>query len=140
MTIEASKVIIKNGEIIKNLYDNFSVLNIPAVLKSMDPNITWTEAEGFMYAGTYVGPDSILENVFKRLAEEWQEYEAKPAKIVDGGNTVVALGTYSGKYLRTGKSMNAPFAHVWTFNKGRITSFVQHTDTLVIARQLGLVQ
>ena len=140
MTSETSKVLIKNGEIIKTLYDNFKAVNIPAVLEQMDPEMSWTEAEGYIYGGTYVGADAILENVFKKLAVEWEGFKAEPEKIVDGRDTVVAIGRYSGKYLKTGKSIDVPFAHVWTFNKGRITSFVQHTDTLVIARQLGLIQ
>ena len=140
MTAETSKVIIKNGAIIKTLYENFVAANIPAVLEQMDPEMSWTEAEGYLYAGTYIGSDAILENVFKPMSVEWEGFKAEPHKIVDGGDTVVALGTYSGKYLKTGKNMNVPFAHVWTFRKGRITSFVQHTDTLVIARQLGLIQ
>ncbi|MFL6373763.1 MAG: nuclear transport factor 2 family protein [Pyrinomonadaceae bacterium] len=138
MAAENPKLIIKNGEIIKNLYENVATLNIPAVLNSMDPNISWTEAEGYMYGGTYVGPEAILENVFKRLTEEWEDFRAEPERIVDGGNTVVALGTYSGKYLKTGRSMTAPFAHVWRFKNQRISEFVQYTDTLVIARMLGL--
>jgi ketosteroid isomerase-like protein len=140
MTSETSKVLIKNGEIIKTLYDNFKAVNIPAVLEQMDPEMSWTEAEGYIYGGTYVGADAILENVFKKLSVEWEDFRAEPEKIVDGRDTVVAIGRYSGKYLKTGKSINVPFAHVWTFNKGRITSFVQHTDTLVVARQLGLIQ
>ncbi len=140
MTSETSKVLIKNGEIIKTLYDNFKAVNIPAVLEQMDPEMSWTEAEGYIYGGTYVGADAILENVFKKLAVEWEGFKAEPEKIVDGRDTVVAIGRYSGKYLKTGKSIDVPFAHVWTFNKGRITSFVQHTDTLVVARQLGLIQ
>src|SRR4051812_15570290 len=102
-------MIIKNGEIIKSLYENFATLKIPAVLSTFDPQVSWTEAEGFMYGGTYVGPDAILENVFKRLGEEWEGFNAAPEKIVDGGNTVVAFGMYSGKYLKTGKSMAVPF-------------------------------
>ena len=140
MTSETSKVLIKNGEIIKTLYDNFKAVNIPAVLEQMDPEMSWTEAEGYIYGGTYVGADAILENVFKKLATEWEGFMATPDKIVDGRDTVVAIGRYSGKYLKTGKTVDVPFAHVWTFNKGRITSFVQHTDTLVVARQLGLIQ
>jgi ketosteroid isomerase-like protein len=87
-----------------------------------------------------VGTDAILENVFKRLSVEWDSFKATREKIVDGRDTVVAIGRYSGKYLKTGKSSDVPFAHVWTFSKGRITSFVQHTVTLVVARQLGLIQ
>ena len=104
MTSETSKVLIKNGEIIKTLYDNFKAVNIPAVLEQMDPEMSWTEAEGYIYGGTYVGADAILENVFKKLASEWEEFKAEPEKIVDGRDTVVAIGRYSGKYLKTGKS------------------------------------
>ena len=131
-------MIIRNGEIIKSLYDNFAALNIPGVLGAMDPNITWTEAEGFLYGGTYVGPNAILENVFMKFATEWEGFAAIPHTIVDGGDTVVALGTYSGKYLKTGKNMIAPFAHAWTFENGKIVKFVQYTDTLIVARDLGL--
>ena len=37
-----------NGEIIKGLYDDFAIGNIPGVLGAMDANISWTEDEGFM--------------------------------------------------------------------------------------------
>lgn len=49
-----------NGEIIKGLYDDFATGNIPSVLGTMDENISWTEAEGFMYGGTYTGRTAFL--------------------------------------------------------------------------------
>ena len=127
-----------NGEIIKGLYDDFAKGNVPGVLGAMDANISWTEAEGFMYGGTYVGPNAILGGVFMKLATEWEGFSAVPHQIVDGGESVVALGNYSGKYLKTGKGVTVPFAHAWTFENGKIVKFVQYTDTLVIARELGL--
>ncbi|CAN5463086.1 nuclear transport factor 2 family protein [soil metagenome] len=127
-----------NGAIIQGLYDAFATGNVPGVLGAMAANISWTEAEGFMYAGTYVGPDAILGGVFMKLVTEWEGFKAVPDQIVDGGDTVVGLGTYSGKYLKTGKSVSVPFAHAWTLSEGKIIKFVQYTDTLVIARDLGL--
>ncbi len=127
-----------NGDIIKGLYDNFASGNVPGVLGAMDANISWTETEGFIYGGTYVGPNAILENVFIKFATEWEGFSAVPHQIVDDGDTVVGLGTYSGKYLKTGKSMTVPFAHAWTFADGKIVKFVQYTDTLVLAKSLGL--
>jgi ketosteroid isomerase-like protein len=127
-----------NGEIIKRLYDDFATGNIPGVLGAMDANIAWTEAEGFVYGGTYIGPNSVLENVFMKLGGEWEGFSAVPDQIVDGGDVIVALGNYGGKYNKTGKSMNVPFAHVYTFSGGKIVKFVQYTDTLVVARDLGL--
>ena len=127
-----------NSEIIKGLYDDFATGNVPGVLGAMDANILWTEAEGFLYGGTYAGPNAILENVFMKLGTEWEGFSAVPHQIVDGGDTVVGLGTYSGKYLKTGKSVTVPFAHAWTLVGGKIVKFVQYTDTLVVARNLGL--
>ena len=127
-----------NGDIIRNLYDDFATGNVPGVLGAMDANISWTEAEGFMYGGTYNGPNGVLENVFMKIATEWEGFAAVPENIVGGGEMVVALGTYSGKYLKTGKSVTVPFAHAWTFADGKIVRFVQYTDTLVVARDLGL--
>lgn len=128
-----------NGEIIKSLYDAFATGNFPGVLGAMGANISWTEAEGFMYGGTYIGSNAILENVFMKLATEWDGFSAIPEQIIDGGgDMVVGLGNYSGKFLKTGKSMTVPFAHAWTLSGGKIVKFVQYTDTLVIAKTLGL--
>lgn len=128
-----------NGEIVKGLYDAFATGNVPAVLGAFDENISWTEAEGFMYGGTYHGPNGVLSGVFMRLATEWEGFAAIPDKIVDGGDgNVVSTGTYSGKFLKTGKSTKVPFAHEWELRDGKIVKFRQHTDTAVIVRDLGL--
>lgn len=128
-----------NGEIIKGLYEAFATGNVPAVLGAFDESIAWTEAAGFMYAGTYEGPNGVLSGVFMRLATEWEGFSAVPIKVVDGGDgNVISTGTYSGKFLKTGKSMSVPFAHEWELLDGKVVKFNQHTDTLVIARDLGL--
>lgn len=127
-----------NGEIIQRLYDDFAIGNVPGVLGAFDENISWTEAEGFMYGGTYAGPNGVLENVFMKIATEWEGFTVVEESIVDGGDMVVALGKYSGKFLKTGRSVTVPFAHAWTLSGGKIVKFVQYTDTLVIARDLGL--
>ena len=57
---------------------------------------------------------------------------------MEGGDEVFGVGSYSGRYLKTGKSVTVPFAHAWTLRDGKIVKFVQYTDTLVVARELGL--
>jgi len=128
-----------NGEIIQGLYDNFATGNVPGVLGAFDENISWTEAEGFMYGGTYTGPNGVLENVFMKIATEWEGFTVSVENIVDGGDMVVALGKYSGKFLQTDKSVTVPFAHAWTLSGGKAVKFVQYTDTLVVAKTLGLL-
>ena len=128
-----------NADIIRGLYDAFAKGDVPGVLGAFDENISWTEAEGFMYGGTYNGPNAVMENVFMKLGTEWEGFAAVPSKVVDGGNgDVISTGTYSGKYLKTGKSISVPFAHSWELSDGKIRKFTQYTDTAVIARDLGL--
>lgn len=128
-----------DSEIIKGVYDSFAAGDVPSVLEAFDANISWTEAEGFMYGGTYNGPNAVLEGVFMRLGTEWEGFAAVPDKIVDGGDgNVISTGTYSGKFLNTGKSVTVPFAHSWELSDGKIKKFDQYTDTAVIVRELGL--
>ena len=125
-----------NGDVIKGLYEAFSRGDIPAVLGTLDENMEWIEADGFPYGGTYVGPQAILEGVFMKLGSEWEGWTAYPEKIIDGGDEVVALGTYKGKYLATGKSISVPYAHAWTLKDGKAVRFQQYTDTLVVSKSL----
>lgn len=125
-----------NSEAIRGIYEAFAIGDIPGVLGALAPDIEWTEAAGFLYGGTYVGPSAVLENVFMKIGTEWEGFSAVPFQLVDGGDTIVALGNYAGKYLKTGKSMSVPFVHVWDFEDGKIVKFVQHTDTLKVAEVL----
>jgi uncharacterized protein len=125
-----------NSDAINGIYECFGKGDIPGVLGALASDIEWTEAAGFPYGGTYVGPNAVLENVFMKIGAEWEGFSAVPFQLVDGGNTIVALGNYSGKYLKTGKSMTVPFVHVWDFENGKIVKFVQHTDTLKVAEVL----
>lgn len=126
-----------NLETVKNLYEAFALGDAPGLLASLDENIVWTEAEGFPYGGTYVGHKAIVKNVLKKLATEWDVYQVVPDEFLDAGNRIVVLGNYSGTYKQTGKSMQrVPFAHVWTFENGKATRFVQYTDTLKVSEAL----
>ncbi len=125
-----------NVEMLGNLYESFAAGDVPAVLQGFDENIEWTEAEGFPYGGTYRGGNAILENVFMRIATEWDGYTVAPDEFLDAGERVVVLGHYSGSYKATGKSMKVPFAHVWTLADGKVKKFVQYTDTLKVSEVL----
>jgi ketosteroid isomerase-like protein len=125
-----------NSEIIRGLYEAFAKGDIPTVLGGLAPDVSWTDAEGFPYGGTYIGPNSVLENVFMKLGSEWEGYSAVPREFVSEGDTVVAIGDYSGKYNATGKSFSAPFVHVWNFQNGKVIRFRQFTDTAIVQKAL----
>ena len=124
-------------QIITSLYDALGRNDATSVLPLLDADIEWTEAEGFPLAGTFHGPQAVIDNVLTRLAEDWQDFRTTPAEFVDGGNTIVALGHYSGTNKATGKSVRAPFAHVWAVREGRATGYVQYTDTWLVQQAMA---
>ena len=121
-----------NSATIQDLYGAFARGDIASVLAKLAPDIRWTEAEGFPYGGTYIGPEAVLNNVFMKLGSEWDGFAAVPNELIAQANTVVALGDYSGTFKATGKSFKAPFVHVWKFDGTSITQFTQHTDTAIV--------
>lgn len=121
---------------VKSLYAGFASGDVGAVLGALDPTIEWTEAEGFPYGGTYVGRDAVLASVFMKLATEWDGFAAVPSEYVCQGDTVVAIGEYSGTFKATGKHFRAPFVHVWRSRGGALVNFRQHTDTAIVQAAL----
>lgn len=123
-------------DLIRDAYDAFNRGDVSTVLDLMDENVSWHEMDGFPYRGTHRGPDGVLENVFEKIGEEWEVWQATPSEYVDGGDTVVVLGEYSATYKKTGKSMRSPFAHVWKMRDGKVHEFRQYTDTVLVQRAL----
>ena len=58
-------------------------------------------------------------------------------QIIDGGDTVVALGRYTATNNSTGKALDSQFAHVWGFRGGKVVRFQQYADTAQFARVTG---
>jgi len=127
---------LSNLDTVKAVYQAFAEADVPSVLGLLSPDIAWTEAEGFPLAGTYHGPNAVLTGVFMRLGTEFVGFAAVPEEFIDGGDTVVALGKYSGTYKATGKSFQADFAHVWKLQDGKAIRFIQYVDTLLVHRAI----
>ena len=121
---------------IKNLYAALARGDMPSVLGAMSASTSWTEPEGNPYAGTYVGPDAVLQGVFMKLGTEWEGFAVVPQEFIAEADTVVTLGEMSGTYKATGKSFKTPFVHVWKFSADGLKSFAGHMDTLVYQRAL----
>ena len=121
----------QNSKTIEALYSAMGRGDIPFMMANFDPRIVWNEAENFVYAdhSPYVGVETLLSGLFARLAGEWDGFAAVPHEIVDGGETVVALGRYGGVYKATGVKVDAQFVHVFWFKDGKIATFQQYTDT-----------
>lgn len=126
-----------NADIVKAHYAASDRGDLAGMLAPLAPDVRWTEARGFPYAGTYVGPEAVRDNVFARIQADWADFRLDVDKVIDGGDTVVGLGTYSGTNRRTGKSFEARVTHVWRLENGAIVAFEQVVDTALVDRAMS---
>jgi ketosteroid isomerase-like protein len=118
-----------NKEIIRGLYESFASGDVAAVTAAFADDISWTEADGFPLAGTYIGPQAVVENVFMRLGEFSENWGVVVGRLVADGDTVVADGKYTWNHKKSGAPCEVRMAHVWKLADGKAISFLQHVDT-----------
>lgn len=123
-----------NLDIVRDHYAASARADIKAMMAEVSPQVRWTEMEGFPCAGTWVGPQAVIDNVFAVLGAQWDGYRFELESLVDGGESIVGIGCYRGTFRATGKFMQARVAHVWQLQGGQIVSFEQFTDTLLVRR------
>lgn len=128
----------RNKDIIQELYQNFAAGDVPAVLAGFADDISWTEADGFPLAGTYVGPQAVLEQVFMRLGEFSDNWGVAVDQLIADGDTVVANGHYTWNHKDTGEPCRVRMAHVWTLADGKVVRFLQHVDTARVRELTGV--
>lgn len=121
-----------NKQIIEAHYDGFVRGDFDAVLEPLADDIVWTEAEGFPLAGTYLGRQAVVENVFSILQRDWDGYALEVDEVLQDGDSVIGVGTYSGTYKATGRPFSARVVHLWRFKDGKAVKFEQVTDTAMV--------
>jgi ketosteroid isomerase-like protein len=127
-----------NTQVVSALYAAFAKGDMPAALATMADDIIWTEADNYPYAdrNPYIGPQAVLTGVFARIGADWDNFTVTSQERIDGGDTIVSLGHYSGTFKATGKPMRAQYAHVFRVKNGKIAAFQQYADTLGTARAM----
>src|SRR5262245_45478823 len=96
VTVGGSQTMQNNLDVVCGMYSAFARGDVAGVLATLAPEIVWIEAEGFPSAGTYLTPESVLNNVFVPLATEWNAFHAAPGEYICNGQSVVAIGEYAG--------------------------------------------
>ena len=123
-----------NTEVVRNLYDAFGRKDEGALRKILHPEVEWIQCAGMPGGAHRHGADDVLDSVLGGLNREWQDFRVEITEYLDAGDTVVALGQYTGTHSETSKPMTAVLAHVYDVTEGRITRFRQITDTHEIVK------
>jgi ketosteroid isomerase-like protein len=97
----------------------------------MADDIEWNTMWHYKVDGR--GPQKVAEGLLQPLMAEWSSFALTPTDYVAEGATVVSLGRFTGVHGASGKTVNAPYAHVWDVVGGKIQRFRQYIDTLAVA-------
>lgn len=125
--------------LVEGIYAAFAAGDMAAFTMALAPDVMWNEAENYPYAdrNPYRGVQQIMEGVFGRTAEDWDNFAVHMTDLIDGGDRVVAMGRYSGTHKKTGNPLDVQAAHVWTIENGKVVRFQQYLDTLGTAQAMG---
>jgi len=123
-----------NTEIVKGMYDAFGRGDIAALLNSLSDNADWVVhgPEVIPTVGQYKGVMEIV--TFFQKVDETMDFDPFVIdKFVEQGDTVVALGSYSGRSKPLHKPFRSNWAMVFTLSGGKVSRFEEHTDTAAMA-------
>jgi ketosteroid isomerase-like protein len=116
--------------IVKELYAALARGDVAGAVALMSPQIEWLEAERTpYYAGLVVGPDKVVETVFKPVNKDFENFAIAELDYITQGSRTAARGVYRGRRRQTGRELRAPFVHVWQVVDGKIVRFTQYTDS-----------
>ena len=118
----------KDVETIRGGYNDFNSGNPGGVLEIMEPEAEWIEpGGGNSPAGTFTGPQSVGDDVFAAIAQQFEEFSVTPENYDDQGDTVVVTGRFKAK-SKSGAELDTPFEHTFDMNDGKISRFENKVD------------
>ena len=122
-------------EVVRELYEAVELGDHRRVEACLSPDLRWRQAAAAVPAAgqEVVGARALIERVLRPFEERWDGFTEELEELHACGDRVVAVGTYGGVFLPTGRRLQAEFCHVWTVAEGRITRFRQFTDTAAFA-------
>jgi ketosteroid isomerase-like protein len=118
----------ENVDLVRGGYDDFNSGNIEGVVARLHPEIEWIEpGGGNAPSGTFRGPDSVANDVFATVPENFDEFTCTVEEANDQGDTVVVSARFKGKN-KSGAELDTQAEHVWEVRDGQLARFENKLD------------
>ncbi len=128
----------QNINLAKSFYQAAPRGDMATARQVLDANIEWVEPDlPTLFSGTHRGPDAVFREVIQRTVPLFDNFSVDMTQYFEVGDHVIAVGTFHGRGKPTGKELNAPTAHVWTFRNGKAIRFEAFHDAAKWAAALG---
>ena len=122
-----------NTAFIQDTYAAFRRGDIQQILANLADDVEWI-CEGppaVPYTGRRKGPGQVL-GFFQALAGN-EDMKLEVETFVEQGDIVATTGRFKGVVRDTGKPFDTFFGHFFTIRNGKVTRFIDLTDTAALA-------
>jgi len=130
----------RNAQIVKDAYAAFQRGDVNAILNLLTEDIEWEGVKGtegvLPQAGKRHGRAAVQE-FFGQVVATTQFDTFEPREFIAQGDTVVAIGHYTGKAKPTGLAIATDWVMVFAFRGDKIASFREFTDSAQIVKAFG---
>ena len=103
-------------------YTAFQQGDMAAWAATQASDVEWIAPKSLPYAGTYYGPDAVMENVFTPILELWPDFEVEVVDYKASGNTV-----FVSTKIHAGGNVSDSL-HVATIENGKYVKFQIYDD------------
>ena len=118
--------------VVSAFYEALLAEDAPRALGVLAPEVAWYEMPGGPYARPdgrpYQGAAEIAEGVLSRQIGDVEDLAMEQYEMLVYGDSIVVLGTATGRGRKTGVRLEVPFAHVWVTRGHQIVEFRQYID------------
>jgi uncharacterized protein len=118
----------ENVDLVRGGYDDFNSRNIEGVLARLDAEVEWIEpGGGNAPSGTFKGPDSVGNDVFAKVPENFEEFTCTVEEASDEGDIVAVTARFKGT-SKAGTELDTPAEHTWEVRDGKVMRFENKVD------------
>lgn len=125
----------ENVDLIRRLYEAFGKGDINTIIDHLASQFVWRfDAPSTVpFAGDFKTPDEVRRGFFGSLAETQKDQAVKPEEFIARDDNVVMIGRYSAVVTATNKRIDVPLVHVFSIQNGKVTRYLNFTDSATIA-------
>jgi uncharacterized protein len=118
----------ENVDLVRGGYDDFNSGNVEGVIGRFNAEVEWIEpGGGNAPSGTFRGPESVANEVFANVPENFDEFTCSVEEASDEGDTVVVTARFKGKN-KSGAELDTQAEHVWEVRDGKVARFENKVD------------
>ena len=103
----------------------------------LSENVSWTEAAGFPYAGTYIGPGEVVKTYMNVLAQNGMTIALKMKSMLLITILLSCMENIVG-HIKLQEIVHSRFCHLYKFDENdKVKKFIQIVDSATVNEVLS---